>query len=221
MGTRPAAATNPLGANSPSWRSSRSTRLPLTCTPCSPRSRARSLRSPHSKRRGDQHLADQLDQVGVADRGGRPRPGSLLAMAAGRDRGAGAPSTRHPPSLVAGGPWLAGPLRRRIWTPLCSAAARRTSFSMVSWPSLRSACRNARSSGDRSGRWPFRPPCRLREVIPPRGQPVRLHLQLPGELFDRLAAQQPQHGLHLLARRPSGRDRWSRSARVDSGCSPP
>jgi hypothetical protein len=26
---------------------------------------------------------------------------------------------------------------------------------MVSWPILRWACRNARSSGDRSGRWPF------------------------------------------------------------------
>jgi hypothetical protein len=44
-----------------------------------------------------------------------------------------------------------------------SAAARRISFSMVSCPTLRSACRNARSSADRSGRCPFRaslPPSR-------------------------------------------------------------
>jgi hypothetical protein len=33
---------------------------------------------------------------------------------------------------------------------------------------------------------------------------VRLHLQLPGELFKGLAAQQPEHGLHLLARQPPG-----------------
>src|SRR5215213_5869999 len=42
----------------------------------------------------------------------------------------------------------------------------------------------------------------LQEVVPPGRQPVRLHLQLPGELFQRLAAQQPQDRLHLLARRP-------------------
>jgi hypothetical protein len=39
--------------------------------------------------RGFQDLAEQLDQVAVADRGGRPRPGPLLAMAAGVDAGAG------------------------------------------------------------------------------------------------------------------------------------
>src|SRR4029450_5094997 len=44
-----------------------------------------------------------------------------------------------------------------IWSPLFSAAARRISFSMVSWPILRSASLSWRSSGDRSGRWPFRP----------------------------------------------------------------
>src|SRR5215217_8293098 len=42
----------------------------------------------------------------------------------------------------------------------------------------------------------------LQEVVPPGRQPVRLHRQLPGELFQRLAAQQPQDRLHLLARRP-------------------
>jgi hypothetical protein len=38
--------------------------------------------------------------------------------------------------------------------PPFPAAARRISFSMVSCRILRSACRNARSSGDRSGRCP-------------------------------------------------------------------
>jgi hypothetical protein len=42
----------------------------------------------------------------------------------------------------------------------------------------------------------------LQEVVPPGRQPVRLHLQLPGELVEGLAAQQPQHRLGLLARRP-------------------
>jgi hypothetical protein len=44
----------------------------------------------------------------------------------------------------------------------------------------------------------------LKEVVAPGRQPVRLHLELPGELLEGLAAQQPQHGLHLLARRPPG-----------------
>src|SRR5215218_2140327 len=44
----------------------------------------------------------------------------------------------------------------------------------------------------------------FQKVVPPGRQPVRLHLQLPGELFEGLAAQQPEHGLHLLARRPPG-----------------
>jgi hypothetical protein len=40
------------------------------------------------ERRGDQHLADQLEQLAVADRGCRPRPDWLPGMAAGIERGA-------------------------------------------------------------------------------------------------------------------------------------
>jgi hypothetical protein len=44
----------------------------------------------------------------------------------------------------------------------------------------------------------------FQKVVAPGRQPVRLHLQLPGELFKGLAAQQPEHGLHFPARRPPG-----------------
>jgi hypothetical protein len=40
------------------------------------------------------------------------------------------------------------------------------------------------------------------EVIAPGGQPMRLDLQLARELLQRFAAQQPQHRVHLLPRRP-------------------
>src|SRR5215218_7202170 len=44
----------------------------------------------------------------------------------------------------------------------------------------------------------------LQEVLPPGRQPMRFDLEFSGELFKGLPAQQPEHGLHLLARRPSG-----------------
>jgi len=50
---------------------------------------------------------------------------------------------------------LSGPLRRRDLQPLFSAAARKIAFSMVSCPTLHSACRNARLSAEESGRWPL------------------------------------------------------------------
>ena len=46
------------------------------------------------ERRGEQHLADQLEQLAVADRGCRPRPDWLLGMTAGVQRGAR--RTEHP-----------------------------------------------------------------------------------------------------------------------------
>jgi hypothetical protein len=41
------------------------------------------------------------------------------------------------------------------------------------------------------------------EVIAPGGQPVRLDLELSRELLQGLAAQQPQHRIGLLDRRPA------------------
>jgi hypothetical protein len=44
----------------------------------------------------------------------------------------------------------------------------------------------------------------LQDVVAPGGQPVRLHPELARQHLQRLAAQQPQHRLQLLARRPPG-----------------
>jgi hypothetical protein len=50
---------------------------------------------------------------------------------------------------------------------------------MVSCPTLRSACRNARSSADRSGRCPFQGfLATFQEVVAPRGQPMGLDPEL-------------------------------------------
>jgi hypothetical protein len=151
---------------------------------------------------GVQDLADQLDQVAIADRGGRTGPATGTGCGAAGRRGWSAarraPGTPRP--LVAGRPWLAGPLRRRdLQPPFCSAAAPRIAFSMVGCPTLRSACRNARSSPDRSGRCPSGLPYRSagsrrarRPADGPRPEFTRQRLQ-------RLAAQQPEHCVHLLA----------------------
>jgi hypothetical protein len=86
------------------------------------------------ERRGDQDLADQAEQLLVADwwhRSGTARPPTDTA--AGVNRGAG--RVQHPADH---GQWqlavhgYLGRFAGGIWTPLFSAAARRISFSMVS-----------------------------------------------------------------------------------------
>jgi hypothetical protein len=39
----------------------------------------------------------------------------------------------------------------------------------------------------------------VQEVVPPRGEPMRLNPELARQGLERLAAQEPQHRLHLLA----------------------
>ena len=157
------------------------------------------------ERRVGQHLADQPHQLLVADRGHRPGSAWRPPARGGRRSWSGArraPGT--PPPRAGGAPWLSGPLRRRDLQPPFSAAARSTSFSMVSWPILRSACFSARSSGRRSDRWPFRP-ClpAARKSSRQAASRCASTLQLPRQLLQRLTAQQPQHHLGLLPSRPA------------------
>lgn len=99
-----------------------------------------------------------------------------------------APSTRQ---TIASGhwcsiaTWAASPAGSAA--PI-SAAARTISFSMVSCPTLRSACRNARSSGG-----PARPLTLQRllasgkDVVPPGRQPGAPPPELPRQRLQRLA----------------------------------
>jgi len=113
-----------------------------------------------SERRVGQHPADQPHQLVVADRGQRPGscPRTRHPDAAGVDGRAG--RTQHPTHHRQRQLMFHGYLGRfagGIDSPLFSAAARNTSFSMVNWPILRSASLSTRSSGPRSDRWPFNP----------------------------------------------------------------
>ena len=155
MRARPAAATHPLwgqqpvGAQEPQDPFAAHVDAVLTAQP------GADLAVALPGERGcEEHLADQLEQVGVADRRGRTRPRARVgAGAAGVHTGAGraehAADHGHGELVVYG---YLGRFAGGICNPLFSAAARRISFSMVSCPILRSASLSCRSSGDRSGR---------------------------------------------------------------------
>jgi hypothetical protein len=162
-----------------------------------------------SERRVGQHSADQHDQVGIADRGGRAPPAPTPAeprRAYTLERGA--LSTRQTTAPAAGRPWLSGPLRRRDRQPPFSAAARRISFSMVSGPTLRSAAATPdhRPTGPAAGpSAPSLPPSRKSSrQAASRWASLSLPPELARQRLEWLAAQQSEHCVHLLARRPPG-----------------
>ena len=158
------------------------------------------------ERRGGQDPADQPHELVIADRGRRSRPERHPSPATpGIHRGAG--RAQHPAHHRHRQPVFHGYLGRfagGIWTPLFSAAARRISFSMVSRPTLRSACRRARSSPDRSGRWPSGLPYRS-----PGSRPARPPADAPPPQAPATAPPTARHavagilaGLQKLSRRP-------------------
>jgi hypothetical protein len=140
----------------------------------------------------------------VADCGDRSWPCRHRLLTAGVHRGA---RRAEHPHTTAIGRWRS----MDIWaaSPAASTAPSfrpRPTGSRSPWSAARSSfgLRNARSSSDRSGRWPinasFRLPgsCRAR---PPAGAP---RPRGPRQRLERLAAQRPEQCVHLLARRPPG-----------------
>jgi hypothetical protein len=158
-----------------------------------------------SERRVGQHGADQPDQLLVTDR--RHRTGSAW-LPAGPPTGVdGRPGrTQHPAhhrhakvvlhgylGRFAGG--ICGPLfGSRPQHLILHGQLADLAFSLLERPIIGAAVRPLALQALLAS---------SQEVIAPGSQPVRLDLQLPRQLLQRLAAQQPQHHLGLLAGRPA------------------
>jgi hypothetical protein len=91
-----------------------------------------------------------------------------------------------------------------------SAAARSTSFSMVSWPIVRSPSLSTRSSASVGWLALQALLTRSQHVVAPGGQPVRLDAELARQRLQRFAPQQPQHHLGLF---PADQRGWARKSR--------
>jgi hypothetical protein len=102
--------------------------------------------------------------------------------------------------------WAASPVDLK---PLFSAPARRISFSMVSCPTLRSACRNARSSPGRPV-WPLalqRVLAAFQEVVASGGQLVGLDPEFARQRLERSPRSNRSTASIFLPADHLGRDR--------------
>src|SRR5215216_1393577 len=110
-----------------------------------------------------------------------------------------------PPSSAAGVPWLSGPLRRRDRQPPFFG---RRPQDLVLHGQLPDLTLGLPQRPIIAG--PVRPLAlqrllaALQEVVAPGREPVRLDPKFPRQRLERLTVEQPQHRVHLLARRPPG-----------------